>query len=74
MAGFADAELLGLYRAALPLDAVQRLRHTHRHKMAVIIPYRDRQEMLNKFLPALHSFLKVQNTTNVHPCSQSFFP
>ena len=51
----------GICRAGLPLEAVQKLRQTHRHKMAVIIPYRDRLEMLNKILPSLHSFLKVES-------------
>lgn len=32
----------------------------HRHKMAVIVPYRDREEMLTAFLPALSSFLKAK--------------
>lgn len=50
----------GTCRASLPQEAVQKLRQTHRHKLAVIIPYRDRQEMLSKILPALHSFLKVR--------------
>ena len=59
--GLAGTQGNGICRAALPQEAVQKLRQSHRHKMAVIIPYRDRLDMLNKILPALHSFLKVQS-------------
>ena len=59
LAMIADVLETGICRTALPQEAVQKLRQAHRHKMAVIIPYRDRMEMLNKILPALHSFLKV---------------
>lgn len=41
----------------LPLLIVLRI---HRHKLAVIIPYRGRQSQLEVAVPALHEFLTAQ--------------
>ena len=33
-----------------PLEVIQRFQQSHRHKMAVIVPYRDRQESAGEIL------------------------
>jgi hypothetical protein len=48
------------------LDDTKKLQQNNRHKMAVIVPHRGRDEMLNKFLPALFNFLKVLTKSTLH--------
>ena len=44
-----------------PLRAeLQQLWQRNGHKLAVIVPYRDRPKMLETFLPAVSNFLKAR--------------
>ena len=47
-------------RALPPPEVVQQLQQRNRHKMALIVPYRDRPKMLETFLPAVSNFLKAR--------------
>ena len=42
-------------------------------KLAIIVPYRDREEHLNVFIPHMHAFLKDKGITVVHVVSSVKF-